>query len=102
MEIAEKLNEIIEEFNDSDIETHFEDKVPKKEFPIMSQLDIGIVPYPDEFHMANYASYKNFEYAASNTVVLASDIKSNYELNDLNLGIHYFKSDDFKDFGKNY
>ena len=99
---AEKLNEIIEEFYDSDIETHFEDKVPKKRVPeIMSQLDIGIVPYPDEFHMANYASpIKIFEYAASNTVVLASDIKSNYELNDLNLGIHYFKSDDFKDFGK--
>ena len=65
----------------------------------MKKLDIGIVPYPEETHMTNYASpMKIFEYAASNTVVLASDIKSNFELQDTDLGIIYYKAGDFDDF----
>ena len=65
----------------------------------MKELDIGIVPYPNEFHMTNYASpMKIFEYAAGGAVVLSSDIKSNLELNETKLGIVYFKADDFDDF----
>ena len=49
--------------------------------------------------MSNYASpLKIFEYAAANTVILSSDIKSNLELSETELGIMYFKAGDFDDF----
>ena len=49
--------------------------------------------------MANYASpLKIFEYAAGNAAILSSDIKSNLELSETQLGIMYFKADDFDDF----
>ena len=65
----------------------------------IKNLDIGIVPYPNEFHMTNYASpLKIFEYAAGNAAILSSDIKSNLELNDTQLGITYFKAGDYIDF----
>ena len=96
----QKLDEIVNEFKDSKIEFSYSDKIPKNEVPnAMKKLDIGIVPYPEETHMTNYASpMKIFEYAASNTVVLASDIKSNFELQDTDLGIIYYKAGDFDDF----
>ena len=96
----QKLNEIIDELSNSNIEFTHSDKIPKNEVPsAMSKLDIGIVPYPDETHMTNYASpMKIFEYAASNVVILASDIKSNFELRDTELGILYYEAGNFDDF----
>ena len=96
----EKVDEIVQEFQNTNIEIFYKYKIPKKQVPIyMKNLDIGIVPYPNEFHMTNYASpLKIFEYAAGNAVVLSSDIKSNLELNKTQLGIIYFKADDFNDF----
>ena len=96
----QKLDEIVNEFKDSKIEFSYSDKIPKNEVPnAMKKLDIGIVPYPEETHMTNYASpMKIFEYAASSTVVLASDIKSNFELKDTDLGILYYEAGNFDDF----
>ena len=96
----QKIDEIVNEFKGSKIEFSYSDKIPKNEVPnAMKKLDIGIVPYPEETHMMNYASpMKIFEYAASNTVVLASDIKSNFELKDTDLGILYYEAGNFDDF----
>ena len=95
-----KLNEIVDEFKNSNIEISYSNKIPKNKVPLaMSNLDIGIVPYPNEKHMANYASpMKIFEYAASNVVILASNIKSNIELKDTGLGILYFEAENYDDF----
>ena len=66
---------------------------------LMKSLDIGIVPYPKENHMNLYASpLKIFELAASGVPILASDIDSHLELQDLNLGIQYFEHSNFDDF----
>ena len=47
--------------------------------------------------MSYYASpMKIFEYASAHVVVLASDIKSHVELDDLQLGIHFFEESDDK------
>ena len=96
----EKVDEITQEFQNTNIDFSYKYKVPKnKVSEYMKELDIGIVPYPNEFHMTNYASpMKIFEYAAGGAVVLSSDIKSNLELNETKLGIVYFKADDFDDF----
>ncbi len=97
---SEKIDEIIEDFQDNETEFDHLYKIPKYEVPdYMKSLDIGIVPYPDDYHMSNYASpLKIFEYAASGAVVIASDIKSNLELKNSGLGIEYFKHDDYEDF----
>ena len=96
----EKIDEIVEEFQDTNIELFYKYKIPKNQVPeYIKNLDIGIVPYPNEFHMTNYASpLKIFEYAAGNAAILSSDIKSNLELNDTQLGITYFKAGDYIDF----
>ena len=96
----EKIDEIVNEFSDSNVELIHNYKIPKTQIPrYMQQLDIGIVPYPNEYHMSNYASpLKVFEYAAASTVILCSDIKSNLELIETDLGIMYFKAGDFDDF----
>ena len=95
-----KLNEIVDAFKNNNIEISYSNKIPKNKVPLaMSNLDIGIVPYPNEKHMANYASpMKIFEYAASNVVILASNIKSNIELKDTGLGILYFEAENYDDF----
>ena len=98
----EKIDEIVEEFQDTNIELFYKYKIPKNQVPeYIKDLDIGIVPYPNEFHMANYASpLKIFEYAAGNAAILSSDIKSNLELNDTQLGITYFRAGDYIDFNE--
>ena len=98
----EKIDEIVEEFKDTNLELFYKYKIPKNQVPkYIKDLDIGIVPYPNEFHMANYASpLKIFEYAAGNAAILSSDIKSNLELNDTQLGITYFKAGDYSDFNE--
>ena len=98
----EKIDEIVEEFKDTNIELLYKYKIPKNQVPkYIKNLDIGIVPYPNEFHMTNYASpLKIFEYAAGNAAILSSDIKSNLELNDTQLGITYFKAGDYSDFNE--
>lgn len=97
-----KVNEIIQEFNNTNIEIFHKYKIPKNEVAFyMKKLDIGIVPYPDELHMSKYASpMKIFEYAAANAVILSSDIQSNKELNDTGLGIVYFQAGNYKDFNE--
>tara|TARA_Y100000589_G_scaffold96682_1_gene91211 strand:+ start:424 stop:1614 length:1191 start_codon:yes stop_codon:yes gene_type:complete len=98
----EKIDEIVEEFKDTNIELLYKYKIPKNQVPkYIKNLDIGIVPYPNEFHMTNYASpLKIFEYAAGNAAILSSDIKSNLELRDTQLGITYFSAGDYVDFNK--
>ncbi len=96
----EKVDEIVQEFQNTNIDICYKYKIPKDQVPkYINKLDIGIVPYPNEFHMTNYASpMKIFEYAAGSAVILSSDIKSNFELNKTGLGIVYFKAGDFDDF----
>ena len=66
---------------------------------ILKNFDIGIVPYPNDSHMNKYASpMKIFEMAACGVPILASDIKSHKELEKFNLGIIYFRNDNFSDF----
>ena len=98
----EKIDEIVEEFKDTNIELLYKYKIPKNQVPkYIKNLDIGIVPYPSEFHMTNYASpLKIFEYAAGNAAILSSDIKSSLELRDTQLGITYFSAGDYVDFNE--
>ena len=98
----EKIDEIVKEFEETNIELFYRYKIPKNQVPkYMKNLDIGIVPYPNEFHMSNYASpLKIFEYAAGSAAILSSDIKSNLELKETQLGITYFRAGDYIDFNK--
>ena len=98
----EKIDEIVKEFEETNIELFYKYKIPKNQVPkYMKNLDIGIVPYPNEFHMSNYASpLKIFEYAAGSAAILSSDIKSNLELKETQLGITYFRAGDYIDFNK--
>lgn len=65
----------------------------------MQKLDIGLIPYPNDFHMSLYASpLKFFEYAASGSAILCSDLRSHLELNELNLGVEYFEESNWDDF----
>ena len=43
---------------------------------------------------------KIFEYAAGSAAILSSDIKSNLELKETQLGITYFRAGDYIDFNK--
>ena len=78
------------------------DYVPQIKVPeILSTLDIGIVPYPNEEHMSKYASpLKIFELAACGVPILASDIQTHKELEEFNLGIVYFQHGNFEDFSE--
>lgn len=70
-------------------------KVPE----LISNLNIGIVPYPNDEHMSLYASpLKIFEFASCGIPVLLSNIKSHIELAELDLGLEFFQHDDFDDF----
>ena len=91
---------IDKEFVDSGVKYLSKKRVPLGEVAKeISKLDIGIVPYPSEYHMETYASpMKIFEYAAAGAVIVASDIKSHKDLSELNLGIKYFEKDNFDDF----
>lgn len=96
----EKIDEIKNDFKNYRGEINFKYQIPKNEVPYqMSKLDIGLVPYPNDFHMSYYASpMKIFEYASANVIVLASDIESHRELDDLQLGIHFFEVANDKSF----
>ncbi len=97
-----KLNEIKTFVSNSRYKNKYyiDDFISHKDVPIfISQFDIGIVPYPDSKHMSMYASpMKIFEMAACGVPILASNIQSHMELDDLNLGIIYFEHGNFLDF----
>ena len=97
-----KLDEItdyIEKINQKENFT-IKDFVPHTKVPeLISNLNIGIVPYPNDEHMSLYASpLKIFEFASCGIPVLLSNIKSHLELADLDLGLEFFQHDDFDDF----
>tara|TARA_B100000003_G_scaffold37849_1_gene32071 strand:+ start:459 stop:1613 length:1155 start_codon:yes stop_codon:yes gene_type:complete len=97
-----KLDEItdyIEKINQKENFT-IKDFVPHSKVPeLISNLNIGIVPYPDDEHMSLYASpLKIFEFASCGIPVLLSNIKSHIELAELDLGLEFFQHDDFDDF----
>ena len=97
-----KLDEItdyIEKINQKENFT-IKDFVPHTKVPeLISNLNIGIVPYPNEEHMSLYASpLKIFEFASCGVPVLLSNIKSHLELVELDLGLKFFQHDDFDDF----
>ena len=97
-----KLDEItdyIEKINQKENFT-IKDFVPHTKVPeLISNLNIGIVPYPNDEHMSLYASpLKIFEFASCGIPVLLSNIKSHLELAELNLGLEFFQHDDFDDF----
>jgi glycosyltransferase involved in cell wall biosynthesis len=56
----------------------FIDKVPSQEVPLwLRALDVGIIPYPDQPHIALAASpLKLFEYAAAGLPIVATDLPS--------------------------
>ena len=97
-----KLNEIKTFVSNSRYKDKYyiDDFISHKDVPsFISQFDIGIVPYPDSKHMSKYASpMKIFEMAACGVPILASNIQSHIELDDLNLGIIYFEHGNFLDF----
>ena len=76
------------------------DFIPHKDVPnIISNFDIGIVPYPNNQHMNLYASpMKIFELASCGVPILASNIEGHLNLNEFELGIFYYQHDDFNDF----
>mgnify|MGYP001247510942 CR=1 FL=1 len=76
---------IDKEFVDSGVKYLSKKRVPLGEVAKeISKLDIGIVPYPSEYHMETYASpMKIFEYAAAGAVIVASDIKNPIASNSL-------------------
>ena len=97
-----KLDEItdyIEKINQKENFT-IKDFVPHTKVPeLISNLNIGIVPYPNDEHMSLYASpLKIFEFASCGIPVLLSNIKSHLELVELDLGLEFFQHDDFDDF----
>ena len=97
-----KLDEItdyIEKINQKENFT-IKDFVPHTKVPeLISNLNIGIVPYPNDEHMSLYASpLKIFEFASCGIPVLLSNIKSHLELMELDLGLEFFQHDDFNDF----
>lgn len=97
-----KLDEItdyIEKINQKENFT-IKDFVPHTKVPeLISNLNIGIVPYPNDEHMSLYASpLKIFEFASCGIPVLLSNIKSHLELEELDLGLEFFQHDDFDDF----
>ncbi len=97
----EEIKKFVEVNNKS---SYFEinEFVPHEEVPeIISNFDIGIVPYPNNKHMSLYASpMKIFELASCGVPILASDIESHIELESLNLGIVYFDHQNFDDFNE--
>ena len=97
-----KINEISKYIKIKNQSDYFDIKsfVPhKKVSEILSNIDIGIIPYPGKGHMNLYASpLKIFEFAACGIPILASNITSHLELEKLNLGIYYFQHDNFDDF----
>ena len=97
-----KLNEIKTFVSNSKYKDKYyiDDFISHKDVPsFICQFDIGIVPYPDSKHMSKYASpMKIFEMAACGVPILASNIQSHIELDDLNLGIIYFEHGNFLDF----
>ena len=97
-----KLDEItdyIEKINQRENFT-IKDFMPHTKVPeLISNLNIGIVPYPNDEHMSLYASpLKIFEFASCGIPVLLSNIKSHIELAELDLGLEFFQHDDFDDF----
>lgn len=97
-----KLDEItdyIEKINQKENFT-IKDFVPHTKVPeLISNLNIGMVPYPNDEHMSLYASpLKIFEFASCGIPVLLSNIKSHIELAELDLGLEFFQHDDFDDF----
>ena len=97
-----KLDEItdyIERINQKENFT-IKDFMPHSKVPeLISNLNIGIVPYPNDEHMSLYASpLKIFEFASCGIPVLLSNIKSHLELMELDLGLEFFQHDDFNDF----
>ncbi len=97
-----KLDEItdyIEKINQRENFT-IKDFMPHTKVPeLISNLNIGIVPYPNDEHMSLYASpLKIFEFASCGIPVLLSNIKSHLELAELDLGLEFFQHDDFNDF----
>ena len=97
-----KLDEItdyIEKINQKENFT-IKDFMPHSKVPeLISNLNIGIVPYPNDEHMSLYASpLKIFEFASCGIPVLLSNIKSHLELMELDLGLEFFQHDDFDDF----
>ena len=97
-----KLNEIEDIIKNNKQERFFKTQGFVRHFNVpklLEKVDIGIVPYPENQHISNYASpLKIFEFAAMGIPILASDIKSHLNLEELNLGIVYFKNGDFDDF----
>ena len=95
----DEITEYIEKINQKENFT-IKDFVPHTKVPeLISNLDIGIVPYPNEEHMSLYASpLKIFEFASCGVPVLLSNIKSHLELVELDLGLKFFQHDDFDDF----
>ena len=97
-----KLEEIKKfvEINNKNSYFEINEFVPHEEVPeIISKFDIGIVPYPNNKHMNLYASpMKIFELASCGVPILASDIETHLELENLNLGIVYFNHKNFDDF----
>jgi len=69
---------------------------------ILKSIDIGLVPYPKEEHIAKYSSsLKLFEYISSGLAVIASDVKAN-KVFDENIGIEYFEAENFESLKSKY
>ena len=61
---------------------------------LISDFDIGIVPYPNEEHISLYSSpMKIFEYAACGIAIVASDIHAHKSLLELGIGMELYEAE---------
>ena len=92
---TDEEHKLIEDFNNFDtvlIKNTNQENVAK----ILQSIDIGIVPYPKEEHIAKYSSsLKLFEYISSGVAVIASDVKAN-QVFDKDIGIEFFEAENFE------
>ena len=97
-ESVEKLNKLIEK---NETKQNLKIKLKylgqKKQSDLsslISNFDIGIVPYPKEEHIALYSSpMKIFEYAACGVPIVASDIHAHKSLSKLGIGMELYEAE---------
>ena len=65
---------------------------------LIKKLDIGMVPYPNDEHIAKFSSsLKLLEYISSGISVIASDVEANKIFEKDKVGVEYYKVDDLED-----
>jgi len=92
---TDEEHKLIDDFKNFDT-VFFKNTNQENVAKILQSIDIGIVPYPKEEHIAKYSSsLKLFEYISSGVAVIASDVKAN-QVFDKDIGIEFFEAENFE------